>query len=142
MNCPFCDPTNIKKQLLFETATEYVLYNIRKTNKGRCLVVPKRHVTTIRELTEQELEGLIRTVQRVSGKLFSYLHPAGMNYGFNEGRRAGQETQHFHFHILPRFEDDALPKFHLFHNDRKIMQDCTDEEFQKLIREFQGLFTR
>lgn len=142
MNCPFCDQLNIRKQLLAETATEYVLYNIRKTNKGRCLVIPKRHVRTIRDLTDKELQGLMRTVQWVSEKLNSYLHPAGINYGFNEGGKAGQEIDHFHFHILPRYENDIVPEFHIFHHNRKLRQNYPDEEFRALVKEFQKIFRR
>jgi histidine triad (HIT) family protein len=140
--CPFCNPDIIKKQKLFETETEYVLYNIRKTNKGRCLVVPKRHVGNLRELSEKEQASLIKTVSIVSGKLEEYLHPDGINYGFNEGSISGPVVPHFHFHILPRFQNDPIMKYHLFHGDPKLRSDLDKENLQLLVDEFKKIFDR
>ncbi len=138
--CPFCDPKVIKEQKIYETETEYVIYSIRKANRGRCVVFPKRHIKTIRELSEKETASLLNTVKLVSEKLFEYLKPDGFNFGFNEGERAGQTIEHFHFHILPRFKDDPVPEFHLFHSDPRTKKNLTPEELQKLAREFKKLF--
>ena len=138
--CPFCDPEIIEKQKIYETETEYVFYNYRKTNKGRCLVIPKRHVSNINELTDKEAGNLIKTVRLVSTKLKNYLKPAGINYGFNEGARAGQVTSHFHFHILPRFEGDKVLQYHLFHEDPKTKSEWSDKELSELVSEFKNLF--
>jgi histidine triad (HIT) family protein len=139
-NCPFCDEGVIRRQKIFETETEYVLYNIRKTNRGRCVVVPKRHVGNLRELSEEEQASLIKTVSMVSVRLKDYLHPSGINYGFNEGEIAGQVVPHFHFHILPRFQDDPIMKHHLFHGDPKLKTDLGDAELQVLVDEFRNVF--
>lgn len=139
-NCPFCNQKIIEKQKIFETDSEYVLYNIRKTNKGRCLVVPKRHVGNIRELSDTEIGSLIRTVSLVSGKLKTHLNPAGINYGFNEGEIAGQVVPHFHFHILPRFKDDKVLQYHLFHGDPKFKGDWNEVELSGLVSEFKKVF--
>jgi histidine triad (HIT) family protein len=139
-DCPFCNPAVIENQKIYETETEYVLYNIRKTNRGRCEVVPKRHVKNIRELSEKETASILNTVKLVSQKLFEYLKPDGFNFGFNEGERAGQAIDHFHFHIFPRFKDDSMPEFHLFHGGPKTKKNLTPDELQKLTKEFRKLF--
>jgi len=144
MDCPFCDKDNIDKHKIFETKTEYVLYNIRKSNKGRCLVIPKRHVSSIRDLTDKEAESLFKTVKYVSKRLNKYLKPQGFNYGFNEGKIAGQEVDHFHFHILPRFQNDNRyhPRFHIFHSHLKQKKNWSEKKHQSLVREFRQLFQR
>lgn len=131
MDCLFCNKKNIVKQKIFETNTEYVLYNIRKSNKGRCLVIPKRHLSSIRELNNKELENLLKTVKYVSEKLSKYLNPNGINYGFNEGSAAGQEIYHLHFHILPRFKKDnnLHPNYHIFHSSLKQKKNWPDNKF-------------
>lgn len=138
--CPFCTPNTIQRQVIFETPLEWVLYNIRQANPGRCLVVPKRHVTHLRALDAQEAASLFVTVQRVSGILQSYLQPDGINYGFNEGRVAGQMVEHFHFHILPRFADDSHPKHHLFHAPPDAKKDLNNDELEKRVAEFRDVF--
>jgi len=121
MNCPFCDKANIAKQKIFETKTEYVLYNIRQSNKGRCLVVPKRHISSVRELNNEEAESLLKTVKYVSRKLNKYLKP---------------------LHILPRFKNDFYPRFHIFHGNLRQKKNWSKKEFQFLIKEFRQLFQK
>jgi diadenosine tetraphosphate (Ap4A) HIT family hydrolase len=140
MTCPFCDHATISKQKIFETESEYVFYTIRKSTRGRCLVVPKRHVVSVKGLSEEEAASLFKTVRYVSQKLSAYLKPAGINYGFNEGEIAGQSVEHFHFHIMPRFTGDNLPEFHLFHSDPKIKRDMADEELLERVKEFRLIF--
>jgi histidine triad (HIT) family protein len=140
MNCPFCDKENIGKQKLFETDFEYVFYNIRPANKGQCLVVSKRHVENVRELDDQEASSLFRTVKLVSTRLKNYLNCEGFNYGFNEGVLSGQTVPHLHFHILPRFNADNVPEFHLFHRDPKTKRNLSNEEIEPFIKEFREIF--
>ncbi|MFA5986429.1 MAG: HIT family protein [Parcubacteria group bacterium] len=142
MQCPFCDPKTIEEQLLYENKNIFVIYNIRPANKGQCVVVPKRHVTNIRALTKDELIDIISAVQLVSQKYNDYLQPEGCNYGFNEGKYAGQTVEHFHFHIMPRVKGDKerLPEYHLFHRDPKTKRNLSHEELQPSIDEMKKLF--
>ena len=140
MNCPFCDENVIKNQSIFETENEYVIYNISPANKGQCVVVPKRHVEDIRELTDKEAGSLFETVKMVSEKLNKHLKPIGFNYGFNEGSYAGQRVFHFHFHILPRFETDNVQKYHLFHRKLEDKIILTEEEMNFSVEEFRKIF--
>ena len=132
MDCPFCDVSVIERQKIWETEQEIVLYNIRPANKGQCLVAPKRHVTSIHDLPDDEVKSLFQTVKRVAGKLKQYLNPTGFNYGFNEGSYAGQSVMHLHFHVLPRFEGDAVMRHHLFHRKKEDKRNLTLEELTSL----------
>jgi len=140
MSCVFCNKAILERQKLYETNTECVLYNIRKSNRGRCVVVPKRHVSSIRELSDKEIASFFQTVRLVASKLSEYLKPAGINYGLNEGEKAGQTIEHLHFHIIPRFKDDKLPEFHIFHGNPKIKQNWPEEKYLSLVKEFEKLF--
>jgi histidine triad (HIT) family protein len=140
MSCPFCNPEVIAKQTIWETEHEWVFYNLSPKTKGQCLVVPKRHVTGVRELPALEAASLLQTVQQVSEKLNTYLQPAGFNYGFNEGAIAGQTVFHLHFHIMPRYADDGVQNHHVFHRPPGEKIFLTDEEMQPLIEEFKQIF--
>jgi len=85
MSCKLCDLDNPSKQKIFETENIMVIYNSWAATEGQCLVIPKRHVDNIRDLTVLELNHLMKTVQMVSKILKSELNPIGFNYGFNEG---------------------------------------------------------
>jgi len=136
MECPFCNQKTISQQKIHETDTEYVLHNIRPANRGQCIVVPKRHVSNIRQLNDLELASLFITVKDISARLNANLKPSGFNYGFNEGAISGQTIEHLHFHILPRFQNDGLPEFHLFH--RQIKQNLTPQQLKPKVEELKS----
>jgi diadenosine tetraphosphate (Ap4A) HIT family hydrolase len=140
MDCAFCDATVIERQKIAETKSEIVLYNIRAANKGHCIVVSRRHTTSLRELTESETASLFATVRKTAEKLKAQLKPDGFNYGFNEGKIAGQSVDHLHVHILPRFEGDNLPKHHLFHRPQEQKRTLSPEELKDAVDEFRNLF--
>lgn len=138
--CPFCIKNHRHK--IYETKTEYVIYNLRPgKNKGRCCVIPKRHVKNIREFSEIEAASLFKTVRLVSLKLAEHLKPVGFNYGLNEGKIAGQSYEHLHFHIIPRYKNDGLSEFHPFHRDPKTKRNLSDRELRPLVEEFRRLFS-
>lgn len=135
-HCPFCDEKITGTQKIYETDSEFVLYNLSPANRGQCLVIPKRHVANVRELTDKEAASLFKTVKYVAQKLEEYLSPERFNYGFNESAYSGQTVFHFHFHILPRFLDDSMQKYHLFHRNPEAKLKLSEEEMQKAVEEF------
>lgn len=142
-DCSFCNPRVIERQKILETPHEFVLYNIRKGKTlGRCLVIPKRHVTNIGDLTTDEVESLFHTVWAVSNCLRKHLHPDGINFGFNEGEIAGQSVPHVHVHIMPRYINDDIPEFHLFHRDPKHKSNYSEKELQELVNQFRSVLAQ
>lgn len=138
MSCKLCDLDILNEQKIFETEKIIVIYNRWAATEGQCLVIPKRHVNNIQGLTELELNQLMKIVQMVSKMLKSKLNPIGFNYGFNEGTFAGQHINHFHFHIIPRFEGDKLnsnliPK-------PQIMKKLSENELKLQVKKFKLLF--
>lgn len=141
-NCPFCNKEIISKQKVYETKNEYVLYNRRKTKCiGRCLVIPKKHVATLHDLSIDEAKSLFGTVWYVARKIRDHYKPLGVNYGFNEGDIAGQTVFHLHFHILPRYKEDGIPEFHLFHGDPAKKGIFKTDEFNKLALELRDVLS-
>jgi histidine triad (HIT) family protein len=50
------------------------------------------------------------------------LEPWGFNYLSNQGKIAGQEVNHFHFHIIPKYEKNNgfVQNNNISKNDRDI----------------------
>lgn len=119
-----------------ETETEYVLHSMPAINKGECVVVPKRHVENLRELSANELTSLIRTVQQVSVVLHSNLLPMGFTYGSDEGEYTGERDTHFKFHIIPRFMNDEQGNF--FGKEKKM----TEKQIQSMVTEIRSFFEK
>lgn len=77
-------------------------------SEGHCLVVPKRHVISIDDLTDVELKDLYTVLQQTKHMLCEVYQPDGFNIGINEGEAAGQTVEHLHIHIIPRYEGDVV----------------------------------
>jgi diadenosine tetraphosphate (Ap4A) HIT family hydrolase len=76
-------------------------------SKGHTLVISKRHVDSIFELSEVEAQGLLRLLTSAKRELDRTHQPDGFNVGINDGRAAGQTVPHLHVHLIPRYLGDA-----------------------------------
>lgn len=95
--CPFCRETE-GSTLLVEVLEDYY-----PSAPGHRLVVPTRHVGHIRELSNTELEVMIRRARSLTEAL-----PADdFTIGFNDGPLAGQTVPHVHLHVIPRTPGDV-----------------------------------
>jgi histidine triad (HIT) family protein len=69
---------------------------------GQCCVITRRHVATLLDLSEQECGEIIVSAKRVAEALVKAYQPLGILTFQNNGVYSGQETPHFHFHVVPR----------------------------------------
>ena len=69
---------------------------------GQCCVITRRHVATLLDLSRQECEAVLVAAQRVAQALVGAYRPLGILTFQNNGVYSGQETPHFHFHVVPR----------------------------------------
>ena len=69
---------------------------------GQCCVVTRRHVATLLELSEAECGSVMIAARRVAEALLRTHRPLGILTFQNNGVYSGQETPHFHFHVVPR----------------------------------------
>jgi len=69
---------------------------------GQCCVITRRHVATLLELSEEECNAIIGSAKRVAHALVETFSPLGVLTFQNNGVYSGQETPHFHFHVVPR----------------------------------------
>lgn len=75
---------------------------------GHSLVVPRRVVKSMNELTPEEVVSLFALVDKVKASLARVLGAEGFNCAWNEGgKEYGQSVPHLHIHIVPRTPGDA-----------------------------------
>ena len=74
------------------------------------LVISKRHVASVFELSKQEGTALLDAIAKSCELLKKQYSPDGFNIGINEGRAAGQSVEHCHIHIIPRHAGDGGEK--------------------------------
>lgn len=69
---------------------------------GQCCVITRRHVATLLDLSQQECEAVLVAAKRIAEALVRTYDPLGILTFQNNGVFSGQETPHFHFHVVPR----------------------------------------
>lgn len=69
---------------------------------GQCCVITRRHVATLLDLSGQECAAIMASAKRVAEALVKTYRPLGILTFQNNGVFSGQETPHFHFHVVPR----------------------------------------
>ena len=104
-NCHFCHLP--KERLWIETETAMAFLDAFPVSEGHTLVVPKRHVMILHELTSAELNDVWVLVAKMRHLLVEKFRPNGFSIGVNEGTAAGQTIGHAHVHIMPRRDGDV-----------------------------------
>ncbi|MDF9408261.1 MAG: AP-4-A phosphorylase [Pelotomaculum sp. PtaB.Bin013] len=132
--CVFCgileseqDEENL---VLLRGDKTFVVMNRYPYTNGHVMVVPKRHVGEIEELTEEEMLELFKNTQKMVKALRAF-NPDGFNVGVNIGRIAGAGVPgHVHIHVVPRWGGDTnfMPVF----GDVRVISESLEVTYQKL----------
>lgn len=85
-----------------EDALTLTVINPWQFETGQCCVITRRHVATLLDLTDAECGAVGLAARRVARALVDAYRPLGLLTFQNNGVFSGQETPHFHFHVVPR----------------------------------------
>lgn len=77
-----------------------------EVSPGHCLIVPRRVVVMVWEMTTEEWLACLDLLARAKTRIDSGLRPDGYNIGVNCGVAAGQSIGHAHIHLIPRYSGD------------------------------------
>ena len=103
--CPFCSPDPDR---VFHDGTLVVgLWDGFPVTEGYALLVPRRHVGSWMDATEEERRDLFEAVAVAMDAIQQVHAPDGYNIGINDGAAAGQTIDHLHLHVIPRYEGDV-----------------------------------
>ena len=69
---------------------------------GQCCVITRRHIPLLLDLSDEECAAIMHSAKRVAAALVAAYQPLGVLTFQNNGVYSGQETPHFHFHVVPR----------------------------------------
>lgn len=93
--------------VLRQSALAAALTDAFPVSPGRCLIVPRRHIASWFEATEDERKEMLRLLDHVRADIVNVHDPAGCNVGINDGPAAGQTVEHLHVHLIPRHNGDS-----------------------------------
>jgi diadenosine tetraphosphate (Ap4A) HIT family hydrolase len=103
--CIFCEQA---AQLLAETVFSFAVKDRFPSAAGHCLVVPKRHLASVFDLSREEYLDLWRLVFDVRALLCREEQVSAFTIGVNDGAASGQTILHAHVHIIPRRSMDTI----------------------------------
>ena len=109
VDCVFCKIRDgqIPSFKIYEDSKTLAFMDINPLNPGHCLVVTKNHASTIFEADVPDLQAAIATVKKVATVVRGAVQADGINILQANGASAFQSVLHFHFHVIPRFNNDG-----------------------------------
>jgi histidine triad (HIT) family protein len=108
-DCLFCKiaKKEIPAHVIYEDGTTIAFLDINPSAPGHTVVIPKEHYSSIQELPPESVAAVFVTAKTVVNKLEKAVGSGHFTIGFNNGRLSGQEIDHLHVHVIPRYENDG-----------------------------------
>jgi len=101
--CVFCKIVagELPAKVVYEDDLIMAFHDINPRKKVHVLVIPKKHIPSLNDLTEEDKEvmgHLVVKIPEIAKKLG--IAEDGYRVIVNTGRHGGQEVYHVHFHLL------------------------------------------
>lgn len=103
--CPFCKK-DIKKSTFSESENFIAIVNIAPVLPGHSLIVPKKHLKSFMDLSDEELFEMVKFSRKVVKILNSFFKTNAFDWTIQDNEEAGQTIPHLHLHIIPRIKND------------------------------------
>lgn len=104
-DCIFCSIP--ETEILAQNELALAFLDKFPSNEGHTLIVPKRHVASLFDVTTVEMTSIWELLSEVKRQLDGRFAPDGYNVGVNVGEAAGQTVLHLHVHVIPRYQGDV-----------------------------------
>ena len=127
--CMFCKISSgeIPSKKVYEDDKVLAFLDINPRNPGHTLVIPKKHYSTIFEISESEAGELFAKVRKVAGMVNEGTKAQGVSIANSSGQAAGQAVAHAHFHIIPRFMNEAPPGLECMLSPKRFDEQTLDK---------------
>lgn len=108
-SCLFCKiiKKEISAEIVYEDDAALGVLDIHPRAPGHTMVMPKKHMNSVLDLEVEDCAPLMLAVRNVTAMVKKAMNPDGFIIGINHGRMAGQEIDHLHIHIIPRYKGDG-----------------------------------
>lgn len=129
-DCIFCKiiKGELPSKTIYEDDLIKIIMNINPATNGHLLVLPKQHMVTINDTTNEVINHSINIIRdKIYPLLKEKLNCEGLTISQNND--LGQEVKHFHIHLTPRYQEDLLE---FTYNKDKISD--LDEIFNKITK--------
>ena len=93
---------------VLETDRAFAFLDINPVNQGHVLLIPKDVYATVADLPDDLAAHLGSLLPRLCRAVKTATGAENLNVICNNGPAAGQTVFHLHWHVIPRFPDDAV----------------------------------
>ncbi len=109
-NCIFCKiiKKEISSHIIFEDDLCMAILDINPATKGHMLLFPKEHYMMFPMVPDEILSHISIISKHLCDLLMASFNPIDVTIFIANGKAAGQLTQHFMMHIIPRYENDGI----------------------------------
>ena len=142
--CIFCafperGPEHFREDLVLVVQPHaFVCLNLYPFAAGHLLVVPRKHVSKLSDLTDEEYDAFMRLLRDTVAVVDSANRPEGMNLGMNLGRAGGAGiADHLHAHVVPRWNGDS--NFMPVIGDTRVMPEHMDATWLRMRPAFEAV---
>lgn len=121
-NCLFCQEVeNIQDNkidpfFVIELKSGYVSLGHNQYYRGYCLFISKIHASDLHELDKESKKRFLIDMAFVEEAIYITFKPKKINIEL-----LGNSRSHLHWHILPRYRKDILPKIPVWNNPEFLM---------------------
>jgi histidine triad (HIT) family protein len=107
--CIFCDiiQRTAASHVIYEDETFIAILDKYPISVGHTLVMPKKHLSRVRDLSQNEFCALYARVHALNALITSRVGASASHISLNDGAAANQLIPHLHVHIIPRSENDS-----------------------------------
>ena len=108
-DCIFCKLANgvYPTNSIYEDENFNVILDAGPATRGHALILPKQHYANLFELPDDVAGEVMILAKKMATHMKEKLNCDGFNLVQNNGPCAGQTVFHFHFHLIPRYENDG-----------------------------------
>jgi len=103
--CPFCNPTVLKTQTVFDGHRMRVIYNYKPGSDYHLMVIPKRHIEHFSELSQREILEMKDITDKINQVYIKKLNIDNFIIIQKNGNLTGRTVEHVHFHTVPVYDD-------------------------------------
>lgn len=110
----------------------FIILNAFPYGSGHLLALPKRHVSSLIDLSTSEYLSVALTQRRMIAALELAYGADGMNVGMNLGQAAGAGIpKHVHIHALPRWNGDT--NFMTTIGETRVLPESLESTWRKVV---------
>ena len=123
--CPFCNPK--KEDIITENDTAYLTYSLAPYHKDHLLVISKRHIVEILDLTDKEVTNIYELVK----KSLTALKKEGyedISVLVRDGDNTMKTVAHLHYNIIP------MTRLGDIDHDAKKREILTSEQITETVK--------